>query len=870
MSQSKPSEMSNGKPSYVSGLTLRAVFASVLCMLLAGIYTQYSVVLLSESYLIAEAAIPVPAMIVLVFLVLLVGGLMAAFKFRLLTRQEMVCVAFTMMMAVPMMTQGFWHRFLGITAAPLRTSGFDYIDAYSDNLWPHGPNLVEADFKALLGSGTEADRPAGIAMGGTVEWQSLDDGRGETSRLPVIVNTQESDNGYLSFSIPVDRSKRFTAEPGNPHLVTILARGENFDPSSEIYCEVFTDDRLSPNTLFTESTANRKTYLHKTGFVRIGAYGKILAQECASNVVVRFGLKGRGTLALTDPKVMSVAALEGAFQGRRQITESEYQALPPEQRPAGAVIKPNNLFSLKGLTYLFKGYIPLREWLRPALLWSSYVLLLCGSFFAVNVIMRRKWADNERYPLPNARLPLGIIGADDDDFSAPLGSVWRSRYMWTGFFVALVIGGLKGWHAYNPRIPDLAMQFFLGDYVTDPMWGGMFNVSFVLSLFIVSIAVFFELNVLLSLVIGYWFCRLIYMVGYVTDIQVNAGFPWRDQQTIGAYIGYFLIVLLLSRRYLVNVFREAIQGTPRREGDVLSSRYAVLMLLFCHLGILLWARSTGASMPSMLLMFGFLVMIGFVSGKIRAECGTPFGYFTPYNSMLFVTLCGGMSVFGPQGLLVSLILSGFLTVTVFYLIPGMQFEMIQIGKRLRLRPRDIAGTCLLGVLGGLFIGGWVFLSNAYSVGGDNVRFQWAFNGLDWFMNHYRMALNEATASWMRTEGGTTVAAPFWGRGMMLFGGGMAMILAVLRQFFSGFWFHPIGFLLGATNLDAGANWGSLLVAWIIRASVLKIGGAQAVVRKLQPFFIGVFIGCVVCIAMFTAINGIAIANGAKNFYYGIP
>ena len=52
----------------VRGLTLRAVAASLLGMLLAGIYTQVSAVLLAESYLIAEAALPVPAMIVLVFL----------------------------------------------------------------------------------------------------------------------------------------------------------------------------------------------------------------------------------------------------------------------------------------------------------------------------------------------------------------------------------------------------------------------------------------------------------------------------------------------------------------------------------------------------------------------------------------------------------------------------------------------------------------------------------------------------------------------------------------------------------------------------------------------------------------------------------
>ena len=76
---------------------------------------------------------------------------------------------------------------------------------------------------------------------------------------------------------------------------------------------------------------------------------------------------------------------------------------------------------------------------------------------------------------------------------------------------------------------------------------------------------------------------------------------------------------------------------------MLSSRAAVLLLAFCHVGVMAWARLAGAGSGSMLLMFAFLVMVGFVAAKIRAECGTPFGYFTPYNSMLFVTLCGGMA-----------------------------------------------------------------------------------------------------------------------------------------------------------------------------------------------------------------------------------
>ena len=47
------------------GLTPRSLFACVLCMLLAAMYTQYSMVILGECYIIPESSMPVPAMIAL-------------------------------------------------------------------------------------------------------------------------------------------------------------------------------------------------------------------------------------------------------------------------------------------------------------------------------------------------------------------------------------------------------------------------------------------------------------------------------------------------------------------------------------------------------------------------------------------------------------------------------------------------------------------------------------------------------------------------------------------------------------------------------------------------------------------------------------
>jgi hypothetical protein len=74
-----------------------------------------------------------------------------------------------------------------------------------------------------------------------------------------------------------------------------------------------------------------------------------------------------------------------------------------------------------------------------------------------------------------------------------------------------------------------------------------------------------------------------------------------------------------------------------------------------------------------------------------------------------------------------------------------------------------------------------------------------------------------------------------------FGAVVTMILSVLRQMFAGFWFHPIGFVLGSSNF-MDYVFGSALTAWVIRGIALRLGGAATVRNKLQPFFIGVFLG----------------------------
>lgn len=846
---------------YVPGLTPRSLIATILVMLLAAMYLQYSMVILGECYLIHESAIPIPAMLVLIWLLILVGVIGTLFKIRLLTKAEIVCVAFAAMISIPLVTQGFWHRFLGITSAPFRNASYDYLDALNDKLWPHGPNLLEDSFENKA-EGAE------VSGNGTVTWSEVEYEEGKLAVLPTITNTNASDETFISFNIPVGEDS--DAVPSYPHLATILSRMTDTEAETQIFMRALSDDSPVTTLLFTGKKLNKKTFLHKTGFVRTGKYAVVPGPGCQSNLVVQIGLQGRGSAIFADPKLMSVFAMESAFTGRKMIRESDYYALPVSERPSGVVIKPDNLWSLKGVAYYLKGYIPMGEWARPLAVWGAYVLILTIAFFAVNVMMRRKWAESERYPMPNSKIPLALIGANDA-VDKPFSSIWRNRALWFGFAFALVYTIMKGMHAYNSNFPSMTMRFSLFDYISNPLYGSMFKVEFVFSLFVCSIAVFFELNILLSLVVGYWIYRFYLCIGHVTGIDINADFPWEQQACIGGYIGYFLVVIALSWKYIWGILKDAAKGKERAPGEVLSSRGALMLFILCHVAIAGWAVYTELNVGSILLLFCFMVLLGFVSAKYRAECGSPFTYFTPYNAMYFIGICGGMMAFGASSMIVAMILSGFLTGVLFYIIPGLQFEAIEVGRRMKIVPRHIGYACLIGVVGGIVIGGWVFLSNAYSYGGDNIKFQWAFNGLNWFMNGFRNTLNETTGNWLRQSADPSAAlGPNWGERAMWFMGGLMVVVTILRQFFSGFWLHPIGLLMATSHLDEGANWGTLLVAYLIRLTVLKVGGARAVREKMQPFFLGVFVGCIAGIATFTVINAVSAASGSQLFYGWYP
>jgi len=191
----------------------------------------------------------------------------------------------------------------------------------------------------------------------------------------------------------------------------------------------------------------------------------------------------------------------------------------------------------------------------------------------------------------------------------------------------------------------------------------------------------------------------------------------------------------------------------------------------------------------------------------------------------------------------------------FFHLPGLQLELIELGRQSKTKGMHIIYTCILGILGGIVIGGWVYLSSAYSIGADNYPIATGQFAAEGDFKVYNTEMVRATEDFLKKEKGEEppvrkMDPAVWG---FVFASVVTAVLTVLRQLFAGFFFHPIGFILGSTPM-LGQIWGSMFVAWVIRFAVLKLGGAATVRNKLIPFAFGIFLASIAAFGIFALIN----------------
>ena len=854
---------------------IRIAAFSLLALVLTAASIELAGVLMGTSSLtgqeIGAMALALPALWSFLLLFCLSALAWRFGRFVLVTRAELLCVLFTVLLAAPLMSVGFWRFLIPSIATFPRSEDFVLFDTLNPKLWPHGPNLTEG----IL----EEEGDARLETQGQVNWEALTLANGRKERVPVIEHLTDEAESIIRIHLPASSDAEAPLLHGQNYLLNVLTRSENLGLESLYFCRVYYgESRESEVEAFTAVKAGETTFIQREGFRRAGIYGLILPQSLENGLFIELGLKGSGRVIFRDLQFINTEALEGAYRGRPVIGESDFERFP-ESRREGHLVRPDDRLSMAGLRYLAGAYVPWGDWRGPLLVWGTYLGLILAGTFAIAVIMRREWIESQRFPLPLAQIPLFLftgktgfrqvggrvrqVGTGDTAVASTRmpgiwAGGWLNRFMWTGLAVTFGWCILRGWHDFNATVPDLSVDLRLQPYFSDPNFGHMWSpVTFSVFAVFLGLAVFLELNVLASLVIGYFLYRAQYWFGEVHGLTHELAYPYVEHQQLTAYLVYAALLLFFLRKYLWRVLREALQGEVIR-GEVLSSRGALLLLLFSAVGMGLWAHWVSLPVSGMLILYAALLSIGLVAMKLRAECGVPSYAFFPTALVLIVAVAGGMEVFGAQGTMFAVFISVILSTHAFFLIPGLQMEFLELGRTFGLKKRIIVLVNLLAVSGGFLIGGWFFLSGAYAKGiewfPDSVDYRDITQATRNFNIMHDDAVRELHEEMIdRGEEETEEAKVGLGTWVTLYAGGLTALATVLRYIFAGFWFHPIGVILGPMPL-MDHIWGSLLVAWLVRLAVLKLGGAVTVREKLLPFFAGVFLGGVMAKAVFFLIN----------------
>ena len=466
----------------------------------------------------------------------------------------------------------------------------------------------------------------------------------------------------------------------------------------------------------------------------------------------------------------------------------------------------------------------LRAWLTPALWWKAWISATLWVTLCLGVIVRRRWSEEEKLAFPMTTVPLQLT---DPGYRLLRDGMW-----WAGIGVSGAIGVLGILHQFLPAIPTVTTAVEIESLITNnPPWDAIRGIALYWGPWEIGLCYLMPLDFAFSLIVfnllwkaEYMLCR---MGGWLTSPW--GGFPYGDQQNIGAYLALMASVVWLDRRYLVQVLRKALGARSaledREEG--LSYRGAVLGLIG-GLGFLWWFYSrngmTGPITAAFLLLYFTMMM---VIVRMRAQIGPPahwmFGTMPEYVLAQFP----GARAVGPRGLGLIAMMRPFMVEQNSNPAP-IQLEGLRMAERGMVRARHLTWALALAVPLIMLCYFWANLHIGYRL------------GLGAKAPADLLAIcNDASTkaeAWVRDPAG-----PSWSGTISIgIGAAITLLLMALKLQLPSFPLHPMAFPL-AFSWTIDAMLPAITITWIVKALLLRYGGLRAHQRAL-PFFLGLIVG----------------------------
>lgn len=455
------------------------------------------------------------------------------------------------------------------------------------------------------------------------------------------------------------------------------------------------------------------------------------------------------------------------------------------------------------------------------LAWGALVCSVCFAMMCINSLMRGAWCQRERLTFPLIQLPVAMCE------KGGAGGMWRSKHMWIAFSVMFFIDILNGLNYLYPNLPSVPTKQLLDLQMVfrDPPASNMGQFPIAIYPFMAVIGFFMPSDLVFSCVAFFLLRKLTHLVlaangipqGTFKGTAIDPGAPYFDEQTWGGVLAMFLGVILVSKGYLREVWRDIRTGNRALDGGF-AHRWAFFGLLVSSSVVMWFGVIGGLPLPYMVVYFALFLIFSIVLTRIRAQLGPPtheFAFFGPNSFM--------NRFFGTKWLTDRQVTTMSTTFVVInrmsrnhpmpYVLEGMKMTMQE-----RIAQRKVFWVLALATVVGFLVGQFTFHVHAYRTG-----------NLGW-----TDAITYAQRIMADRKGPDLI-----GITMTIFGFAMVTALDAIRFRFPTFPLHPAGYVL-SMNFGVDYYWFGLLIALIIKNFVQRYYGLKGY-DKLRSVALGILV-----------------------------
>ena len=472
--------------------------------------------------------------------------------------------------------------------------------------------------------------------------------------------------------------------------------------------------------------------------------------------------------------------------------------------------------------YKVANYLP---WVRPILWWSAFTFALCAVMWGLNLLFRKQWTENEKLSFPIIQLPM-LLATEPE-------RLLRNKLFWLAFCLAAGIDLINGLHVLYPLCPKLTVvqMVNLQAFFPERPWSDMGPVWVSFYPFAIGMCFLMPADLVFSCWFFYFFWKAQRVFASHIGMHGMPGFPFIEEQTAGGYYAIALSALWITRKHLMRCGRILLnrETEPVTQWERDEVWIAAFLLAAGGAFLVYFCLAAGMSLPIVLVFFILFFLISISITRMRAELGPVSHDLHHVGPHLQILKFMGMTHF-PKDYPNDTVMFGFFN---FFnrayrghpMPHGL--EAMAIAGRLRMNQLRYLVAVALAIVAGTFAAFWAMLWLLDKYGATQTLGPGEFFG--------REAWDEVDRWFTMPEVDQLQPTLAISIGLVV-----SLILMTLRMNLTWWPWHPVGYAIsGSWSMDQ--LWAAFFVAWLIKVSLLRYGGAKAY-KPAVPFFMGLIMG----------------------------